>query len=237
MPLLAEVQPIFCAWAQRMCSECHGRVAHCGTMNVQTSVPENQLTSVQRILERTIEVIETSGEAAIRTNPIAFECGVTPPILYRAYGSREGLIVAAQAERYRRSTAEAMAYVVRYITDATSREELKENIARSLEFIFSDTRASQRRLRAEVIGSSVSRPDLRAHIQIIDREYAQAIADAYQPAVQQGWISSTRDLSGVALWAQGVINARIMVDGEANSPLLHTWDALSKKAILTALFD
>ena len=208
-----------------------------GVVSVQTEAIDGELTSVQRILERTIQVIETAGEAAIRTNPIAFECGVTPPILYRAFGSREGLIIAAQAERYRRSTEVAMSYLFRYIGEANSREQLRENIATSLNFIFSEQRSENRRLRADVIGSSMSRPELREHLIRIDKEYAAAIVERYQPAVESGWLAADRDYAVVALWAQGIINARVMGDTGAGTETLKAWDDLSKRAILSAIFD
>ena len=208
-----------------------------GAVSVQTEAIDGELTSVQRILERTIQVIETAGEAAIRTNPIAFECGVTPPILYRAFGSREGLIIAAQAERYRRSTEAASLYLFRYINDANSREQLRENISTSLDFIFSEQRAENRRLRADVIGSSMSRPELREQLTRIDEEYALAIVERYQPAIDKGWLSREKNHAVIALWAQGVINARVMVDKGASAETLIAWDELSKRAILSALFD
>jgi len=208
-----------------------------GAVSVQTEAIDGELTSVQRILERTIQVIETAGEAAIRTNPIAFECGVTPPILYRAFGSREGLIIAAQAERYRRSTEVAMSYLFRYINDANSREQLRENISTSLDFIFSEQRKENRRLRADVIGSSMSRPELREHLIRIDKAYATAIMERYQPAVEKGWLSRDKDYAVIAIWAQGVINARVMVDKGASAETLTAWDELSKRAILSAIFD
>ena len=196
-----------------------------------------QKTSAERILDRAIEVIESSGEAAIRTNPIAFECGVTPPILYRAFGSREGLVIAAQAERYRRSTSESAEYLYRYIAEADSRQSLRDNIANSLDFIFGDSRAANRRLRAEVIGSAVSRPRLREEISRIDREYATEIAHAYQPAVEKGWIAKDKNLEVIAVWAQGIVNMRLMVDDSEDAATRVMWDALSKAAILAAIFD
>jgi AcrR family transcriptional regulator len=93
-----------------------------------------------RILERAIEVIEAGGEVAIRTNVIAEECGVTAPILYRAFGNREGLVVAAQAERYRRASEVAVAYLVERVTSAGSRAELRDNIIEALDFITSPER-------------------------------------------------------------------------------------------------
>jgi AcrR family transcriptional regulator len=196
-----------------------------------------ELSSAQRILERTIQVIEESGEAAIRTNPIAFECGVTPPILYRAFASREGLIIAAQAERYRRSTEVSAKYLYDSIARADSRESLIANVSSLLDFVFNKDRAENRRLRVEVIGSSVSRPQLRELIAAIDKEYSVSIALAYQSAVEKGWMSSGKNLEAIALWAQGLLNTRYMVDATASDEDANTWNELTRQSILSALFD
>lgn len=206
-------------------------------MSSKVENEQSELTSSQRILERAIQVIEESGEAAIRTNPIAFECGVTPPILYRAFGSREGLIIAAQAERYRRSTSESFEFLKRYIDEATSREALYKNISETFNFIFGEGRAANRRLRAEVIGSSVSRPALRDELLRVDREYASLIVLAYQKAFQNGWISSTKNHDVIALWAQGLINSRYMFDEDGDVARGAAWNELTRRAILDAIFD
>jgi len=204
---------------------------------VKNPAETSELSSVQRILERTIQVIEESGEAAIRTNPIAFECGVTPPILYRAFASREGLIIAAQAERYRRSTEVSAKYLYDSIARADSRESLIANVSSLLDFVFSKDRAENRRLRVEVIGSSVSRPQLRELIAGIDQEYSVSIALAYQSAVEKGWMSSGKNLEAIALWAQGLLNTRYMVDAAASDENANTWNELTRQSILSALFD
>lgn len=206
-------------------------------MSSKVENEQSELTSSQRILERAIQVIEESGEAAIRTNPIAFECGVTPPILYRAFGSREGLIIAAQAERYRRSTSESFEFLKRYIDEATSRDTLRQNISDTLDFIFSDGRAANRRLRAEVIGSSVSRPALREELLRVDREYATLIVEAYQKAFHNGWISSTKNHEVIALWVQGLVNARYLFDNNPDADYGKSWNELTRRAILDAIFN
>lgn len=206
-------------------------------MSSQVDHEQSELTSSQRILERAIQVIEESGEAAVRTNPIAFECGVTPPILYRAFGSREGLIIAAQAERYRRSTSESFEFLKRYIDEATSRETLYKNISETFDFIFGEGRAANRRLRAEVIGSSVSRPALRDELLRVDREYASLIVMAYQKAFEFGWISSAKNHEVIALWAQGLINSRYLFDEDADVARGAAWNELTRRAILDAIFD
>lgn len=193
-------------------------------------------TSAQRILERAIEVIDAGGEVAIRTNIIANECGVTAPILYRAFGSREGLIIAAQAERYRRSKAIMVTALVSYIEQANDRDELKSNIRESLDLIFAPHRSPNRELRAEVIGSAVSRPALRDAIVTIDQEFATEIATAYQRAVDEGWVRPGLDVHTTAQWAQAVVNASILVEFSGDAAAAVKWTELSRNAIMNAIF-
>ena len=205
-------------------------------MTLLPSTAVGSLSSRERILERAIEVIEQGGEVAIRTNTIAEECGVTAPILYRAFTNREGLVIAAQAERYRRSTANALQYLVSYIENSGSRGELRENISAALDFIFSPEREAARQLRAEVIGSAVSRPPLRAEVAAIDLDYSDQVARAYRSAVDAGWIDSSVDLRGVALWAQGLINSRVTIEFNGDASVAAAWDRVAKSAILHAIF-
>ena len=189
-----------------------------------------------KIIERAIAVREKDGEAGIRTNTIAADCGCTAPTLYREFQSREGLIIAAQAERYKRSSQETVTALVRQITIATTREELYDNVSISLDHIFSITRAKYRRLRADVIGSAVSRPELRQEIVRVDTEYSRAIAAAFRPAVEAGWMSPTVNLEVIAFWAQGLVNSRVAIEFDSQSAYATAWDELTKKAILREIF-
>ncbi len=200
-----------------------------------TTAPATQ-TSTQRILDRAIEVIDEAGEAAIRTNPIAAECGVTPPILYRAFKSREGLVIAAQAERYKRSTEAAAVMIIDLIRSATSRDDLKRKISQALDYIFSDVRRGPREIRTSVIGSAVSRPELRVEIVKIDTWYMNQIAGAYESAIAKDWVNANVNLQAIALWAQGVTNSRVIVEFANDNSIADAWNALSKKAILSAIF-
>ncbi|GDX27967.1 hypothetical protein LBMAG13_03910 [Actinomycetes bacterium] len=189
-----------------------------------------------KIIERAIAVLEKDGEAGIRTNTIAADCGCTAPILYREFQSREGLIIAAQAERYKRSSQEAVVGLIRQITIATSREELYDNVSTSLDSIFSITRSQYRRLRADVMGSAVSRAELRQEILRIDIEYSGLIAAAYRPAVEAGWMSPIVNLEVIALWAQGLVNSRVAIEFDSQSAYATAWDELTKRVILRELF-
>jgi AcrR family transcriptional regulator len=73
-------------------------------------MPERNLAFVtsetpvkQRLLELAIQTIDESGEPGIRVNQLAESAGVSIPTLYHHFGSREGLIEEAQAERFIRA--------------------------------------------------------------------------------------------------------------------------------------
>lgn len=193
-------------------------------------------TSVVRILERAIEVIESSGEVAIRTNVIAKECGVTPPILYRAYGSREGLVIAAQAERYHRSNVGAKKNYARLVGGATDRADLFDRISRFLEFVFDDSREFLRELRAEVVGSAVSRPELRTIIDALDDDNAANYAGLLQRPRDLGWIEPKADLAVVSRVAAGIVSTRLSIENRLAPAVVGEWDSLATEMILRSVF-
>jgi len=204
--------------------------------DVAVMTEEKSSTPAQRILERAIEVINDAGEAAIRTNPIAAECGVTPPILYRAFGSREGLVIAAQAERYKRSTEVAASLLIELVASATSRADLVDKVSRALDYIYSDSRRGAREIRASVIGSAISRPQLKAEIVKVDARYMEQITNSYAAASRNGWVKADVNLPAIAIWAQGLTNSRLMVEFSHDEALGAQWNELAKSAILRAIF-
>ncbi|MEY4365477.1 MAG: hypothetical protein RLZZ305_821 [Actinomycetota bacterium] len=180
-------------------------------------------------------MIEAGGETAIRTNTIAAECGVTPPILYRAFANRDGLVIAAQAERYRRSSSSAAEFLISHVANANSRDELRANLSETLDFIFSPSRAAARRLRAEVIGCAVSRPALREAIVRVDTEYADRIASAYEKATSAGWTAPGTDMRAVALWAQGLITSMAAMEFGHDADSVEKWTEVARAAVLRAV--
>lgn len=192
--------------------------------------------SVLRILERAIEVIDANGEVAIRTNTIAGECGVTPPILYRAFGSREGLVIAAQAERYHRSNIGSNLNFSRLVGGAASQQEFYGSLRDYFSFAMDNSRTYLRQLRAAVVGSSVSRPELARIIQAIDSDTAAHFATVLEPARAAGWIEPKADLSLVARLGVGIVSWRLSVESSLPADQVAEWDALAVDAMMRTVF-
>lgn len=210
-------------------------MARTSASHIDFSVP-----SRDRILERAIEVIDAEGEVAIRTNVIAEECGVTPPVLYRAFGSREGLLVAAQTERYRRAVrsmgTDIQGDIVRAIVESPDRKALRHALDSVLDRVFSRDRAQARRVRAEVIGSAVSRPPLQQAVVEIDVAFVQAVSDALAVTQMQGWIDPDVDVFTIVRWGLATVNGRVSIEFDSDADDNTSWNVIAKRAILDALF-
>ena len=79
----------------------------------------------QKVLDATVRIIDEHGEAAVRIHDIQIECDVTAPSIYHFFGSREGLVIEAQADRLRRSFDANDAILDATLTDIASRDEAR----------------------------------------------------------------------------------------------------------------
>jgi AcrR family transcriptional regulator len=189
------------------------------------------LKTSELLLERAIEAIERGGEAAIRVRDLAAECGVTTPIVYRHFGSREGLVVKAQATRYLRSHFEVFELFDPSTMAATSREELRAVFHAFVNWVLRPERAQFRRMRASVIGSAVSRPELAEAIRDADVQFVRHLVALFSPIQQRGMIRQDLPLEAFGMWYLGQLDGRIHlelfdlpVDGDQ-------WNEVSRRAI------
>lgn len=189
------------------------------------------LKTSELLLERAIEAIERGGEAAIRVRDLAAECGVTTPIVYRHYGSRDGLVVAAQAARYLRSHLEVFERFDPSTMAATSREELRAVFHEFVNWVYRPERAPYRRMRASVLGSAVSRPELAEAIRDADLQFVRHVVTLFTPIQRSGIIRQDLPLEAFAMWYLGQLDGRIHVE-LADLPIDGgQWNEVSRRAI------
>ena len=63
--------------------------------------PEQELPARQRLLEAAVQIFDRKGFAATSVREIAEAAGVTKPVLYYHFGSKEGLLVAVLSQAMR----------------------------------------------------------------------------------------------------------------------------------------
>ena len=189
------------------------------------------------MLEVAIEALETGGEASVRVRDIAAACGITTPILYRAFGSREGLIIDAQVERYIRTWTAIGNQFLPQIEAATTLEELQIVVDAMLAAVLTSERADVRRVRASVMGSALTRPALMAAIDAALAGVVDQVSASLEVARSRGLIRDGFDIRAAVWWYLGQMDGRLLVEQMNSGIDDDAWNQVARRAILAVFFD
>lgn len=189
------------------------------------------------LLTSAINVIEDRGETAVRVEDVAGSLGLAVTAVYRYFGSRQGLIDAAHAERVVRATSDQLAALERVVDAALTPEEFRSAFDAFILDSMSPERRSQVFVRVHALGSAYGRPELLAFLGEVHRYGVSSAARILARAQDRGWISESIDLEVVAAWFWavtfgGVVN---LVDP---SPVDHeAFASLTLEALRRAVFS
>jgi len=188
-----------------------------------------------RILNLAIAAIDAGGEAAIRVNHIVAEAGVTPPVLYHHFGSRDGLVIAAQVARYSRRTYEDIALIGKSVARCATRDELRDMLVliwnRSLK-----ERAPNRWLRTSALGSAYARPELEAALAKAQDDIVAQLRDILEPFRERGWLRPGIDLTSTVAWHHSLLISRVHIERGQQLVDPKEWDRLTIDALVHAFF-
>lgn len=190
----------------------------------------------QRLLELAVQTIDESGEPGIRVNQLAESAGVTIPTLYHYFGSREGLIEEAQAERFIR----AFRTDVNNLVAALAECKTKKDLVRELQRLFKARRSQDRSLgrwqRVNALGASYARPTLAERIVRIHDDLVTQVALALMPFQRQGFIRQDIDLRAVIAWYNGAVIGKNLIEISNSSIDANEWDRTLDEAVFVILF-
>lgn len=188
-----------------------------------------------RILDLAVAAIDEGGEAAIRVNHIVAEVGVTPPVLYHHFGNRDGLVIAAQIERYTRQVRADVDAIGRAVAKCESAEDLRTVLmvtwTRSLA-----ERAESRWRRTNVIGSAYARPELAAAVARAQDDIVIWLFEILEPCRVRGWLRPGIDLVSTLAWHHGLLVSRVYMEHGQQQGDPAEWDRLTLDALERAFF-
>ena len=162
------------------------------------------------------------------------ESGTSSSSLYHHFGSRHGLLIAAQEESYRRAArAEDRRNLDGGLRAATP-EEFFDYVAGQLRRIVTDpVTRSVRRNRLAAAARSLASPDLAAQTAAVREEMLGAIADMFDHAQARGLINPHLDTRAYAAWFHGMTLGRTITEG--GSVDSEAWLAVAIPAALAPL--
>lgn len=196
----------------------------------------NEVPVRQRLLDLAVQTIDEHGEPGIRVSDLSKAAGVTIPTLYHYFGSREGLIEQAQAERFVKAfRADAEAFV-KSLEGCTSRKKLHEILQNLFRTRRESTRALARAARVNALGAAYARPSLAKRIVEAHDALVTEISIALAPFQRQGMIRQDIDLRAVIAWYNGAVIGKNLIEIAPSTIDSEQWDRTLDEATLHVLF-
>jgi AcrR family transcriptional regulator len=199
-----------------------------------SAVADSRLTRA-RILQVTAKILNKNGEKAVNIRDVCKASKTTPPTVYRLFGSRNGLLMAAQSYRFTFKQTELVENFAAAVYGAKNKSEFTKIAHQNLNLMFSLKRQDFRSMRIEVLGSAQSNKALAAEI-----NNAQSIANELgaQPirfAQARGWVNDDFDPEIYIAWLTGMVNARTIIELNDTHPKSAEWDKIAMRSICVVL--
>jgi AcrR family transcriptional regulator len=166
----------------------------------------------EQILDAAIALIESEGESAVRVDRLVAMAGFTKPVLYHHFTDKDDVIVSAQAERYRRSLEWANLGVAAMTNQVKSKKEFETRLVAAIATFATAESRHHRSVRNEVIGSSVSRPELQNAVAELNQAFVSWLEVEIERWRSNGWISPQFPTRNLAEWWAVQIHGRYFVE-------------------------
>lgn len=192
--------------------------------------------TARRILDYAVDVIAKQGEAALRIHELEAATGISIGSIYHFFGSREGLIEAAQAERYMQGLRESVDAVSVVLGGCRSRDQLIAHLRRLNREFGSHEGAIRRRTRLSVLGSALGRPNLE---RLVGEEQGVLLEDQLveilRPFQEKGWIRRGVPLRELSSWLAGQWLGRALIEIGPSRSDGHAWTKVAEEALLAVI--
>jgi AcrR family transcriptional regulator len=168
--------------------------------------------TMDRIVDATVAAIEVGGEPGLRVNDIARDSEVSVATLYHYFGDREGLVVAARQKQYAGSTGIYYERFSQAARGAQTCEELSKVLCGFFGHATDESSRAMRFLRAEIIGSSRTRPQLATALREVQEDLACKLTLVFADVQERGLMRNTISARDIAEFALAIHLGSVLPD-------------------------
>lgn len=160
------------------------------------------IATMSRIVDVAIAQIEAEGEPGLRVNDVARASGVSVATLYHYFGDREGVVVAARMKQFDEHDVFDPEQFMTVLDTARNADEFRLKMFGVLGAIAAQGSTQSRFIRAEIVGSSRTRPALAEALRDHFTRRAESLEKIFLQAQERGLLErelEPRCLAEVAL--------------------------------------
>ena len=191
-------------------------------------------TGEKPLLDAAIRSLELNGWDASQINEILVDAHASRSSLYHFYGSREGLLAAATAERYRRLLLQEDTALVTEASDCETTEELLAFVTQQIVRTVTDPDSIKaRRSRVAIGADALIHEELREEVAQKQQLFLDAIAEIVRAGQQKGIIRPELNAMAYAVWMHGMLLGRTLTEAVFQDTA--SWLEIAIEAVLAPL--
>lgn len=169
--------------------------------------------SRRALLDTAVAMLRDRGPDGFTVDEVLIESGTSSSSLYHHFGSRQGLLVAAQEESYLRLARSEDRRNLEGGYKATTTEEFLDYVVHQLERIVTDpANRAVRQTRIQVAARSFGSAELAAQTAAVQEKMIDVIAAMYDDAKARGLIDVALDTRAYAAWFHGMTLGRTVTE-------------------------
>ncbi len=189
------------------------------------------------LLEAAIELIDGGGERALKVEPLAASLGMSVTMMYRYFGSRQGLVDAAQAERWVRCLNDGVGSAVLLVDEARSATDFRKRLNLVIVAALGREQLGNLLRQVNVVGSAYGRPELMSFVAQTQRQVNEGLVTVIESARQRGWVVRNADAHTITSWLTSVTFGRVLALVDSDQQFDDDrWLAMTLEPLNQALF-
>ena len=180
--------------------------------------------TVALVIDAARRAMRTAGETAVRVQEISSETGVSIGSIYHHFGDREGLIRAAYVRQFTESVSADIERLKTWSATLTSTDDLRARYEDMVEFLTNYFEMMPVAERAAIVGSAVSRADLRAAIAESHTKLTDGLTEVMQNLANAGILKQHIAPRAAAQVILGLLHGRVLTEIDNDKSIsLNQW--------------
>lgn len=199
--------------------------------------PSPESVVADRILRVAKSIVGAGGEASLRIDDVIDGAAVKAPVIYRHFGSREGLVQSAHLARFMDNLTALAELFSANSMSATNASEFRAGLDRVLDVLLQPESLEVSATRMEVLAAGLKRPQLSWRIRELQGSTLAGPIAAFEFAKSEGWVRSDIAMEEFVPWAVSVTIGQSFAAKFVGEPqIIERWARIHRRAIHTVLF-
>jgi AcrR family transcriptional regulator len=201
------------------------------TKSIERETSRRGRETIEKLLEVTISELDRVGLAEIDIDSLLRKSKISKGSLYHHFGSKNGLLAAAEAQQYMRYLKREGENFRRLIKGCTTKQKFVDLVAAVMKITRLEENLGFRKKRVRAIAMSFNDENLAQVLKNAQIEVTEYLAGSFQIAKDRGWVKPDTDLMALSYWIQGVFIGHIMLDITEQTEHEDAWSQIAFQAL------